>query len=73
MFSRDIAMQAAGQGPQTVQLKNELTGEYAGEVRLTISGGSPAISGLPHTEGAPLPVDHLSVFSITQDDEQWCG
>jgi hypothetical protein len=44
--------QAAGQGPQTVQLRDQLTGSPAGEVRLTISGGSPAISGLPHTEGA---------------------
>ena len=46
--------QAAGQGPQTVLLHDKLTNSSAGEVRLTVSGGSPAISGLPHTEGAPL-------------------
>jgi hypothetical protein len=44
-------VQAAGQGPQTVLLHDKLTGSSAGEVRLTVSGGSPAISGLPHTEG----------------------
>ncbi len=46
--------QVAGQGPQRVVLSHEVTGKSAGVVTLTISGGSPAISGLPHTEGAHL-------------------
>ena len=52
MFVVSPVAQAAGQGPQTVLLHDKLTGSSAGEVRLTVSGGSPAISGLPHTEGA---------------------
>jgi hypothetical protein len=51
-------VQAAGQGPQTVLLHDKLTGSSAGEVRLTVSGGSPAISGLPHTEGAHPQSEH---------------
>jgi len=44
-------VKAAGQGMQQVTLVDPATRELGGKVSFIISGGSPAISGLPHTDG----------------------
>ena len=47
-----VVSQAVGQGMQTVTLHEPHSRELGGRVSFIISGGSQAISGLPHTEGA---------------------
>lgn len=47
-------VQTVGQGMQTVQLHHPHTRDNSGTIRFIISGGSPAISGNPHTEGHTL-------------------
>lgn len=47
-------VQNVGQGMQMVQLYDPESRDTSGTVRFILSGGSPAISGNPHTEGQTL-------------------
>ena len=66
-----LVLQAAGQGMQTVTLYEPHSGKMGGEVRFIITGGSQAISGLPHTEGANIKFSSF-VLAITSTLSRVC-